>query len=151
MNFTIKAIEPTDLPDLQPMAEKFAAESGCFPGFQMQLFSCFWTMLLESKKGVIFYLYADETLAGTLGALAFTEPYTGRETALEFFVYVAEPFRASGAGKMLFDTYERWAKEMGCQEIRLGHLENSMPEMLKGFYGKMGYTAMETNYRKEIG
>lgn len=140
-----------DLEALKPMALKFAAQAGHFEGFDWaERFVPFWTALLESGKGVILYLCDGDQVVGSLGGLAFDEPYTGRPVALEFWWYVEETHRRGGGGEDLLNEFERWAAHMGCEETRLAFLTNSMPEVVKRIYEKRGYAPIEILYKKVL-
>jgi len=63
---------------------------------------------------------------------------------------VDEAWRSLGAGKLLLEVAERWAKERGCQNINLR--SNVLRERAHGFYLREGYEHYKTQkaFRKKL-
>jgi len=55
-----------------------------------------------------------------------------------------------GPGMKLYRAYENWAREKGCNKIRMTYLCDLMPEGLKTLYEDLGYYPIEVNYQKEL-
>lgn len=138
-----------DLPKLAACAEEFYSRSRFLHGFDLSRFVAMWTGLLESGSGVIFALQDDSgEITGTIGGLAYPDPYSGELIATEFFWYAREGHR--GAGLKLYREFERWAIAQGCSQLRMVHLLDSMPEKLERVYRHLGFEAVETHYTKDL-
>jgi len=144
----IRTAAAEDLARLAPLAQQFYASSRFLREFDIQKFEAFWTGLIASGMGVIFVLEDGGAIAGTIGGLAYAEPYSGELLAQEFFWFVDEAQR--GQGIRLYRRFEQWAREKGCAEVRMGHLADSMPAKVAAFYERVGYTKVETLYAKRL-
>ena len=154
-----------DLPRLHGLANEFYSASsilGRLP-FEMHRFVKAWTNFLESEIGVIFLavsihaperdnntdrLASRDEVTGMIGGIQYPDLYSGVLIATEFFWFVSEANR--GTGIRLYKAFEGWAKEQGCEQIRMIHLNDSMPEKLAKFYLRLGYEQSETHYLKEL-
>lgn len=137
-----------DLPNLGALAEQFFASSRHLREFDLNTFVANWTQFITLGIGVVFLLEDDEkTPLGAIGGLAFPDVNCGKLAAQEAFWFVAPESRGAG-GVRLLDAFERWACGKGCVEIRMVHLEDSMPEKLQRFYERRGYEKSETVYTK---
>jgi len=136
-----------DLPRLAPMAREFYSQSQFLHHFDADRFAKCWTELLTLGTGVIFLL-GTEDISGVLGGVIYPDLYSGRLIATEFFWYVRLGSR--GHGMQLYLAFERYAKNRGCEEIRMVHLLDSMPEKLSRVYRRLGYAPAEVHYVKEV-
>lgn len=117
-----------------------------------------WKQFLGSGAGVIFLLEEDKPLTanyepkvlGGIGGICHPDLLTGRLTAVELFWYVKPEHRKGIWPVRLLKAFEKWAALMRCHEVAMIHMECSMPERLKEFYQRRGYTLFETMYRKRI-
>lgn len=57
---------------------------------------------------------------------------------------VAEDLRGNGAGRLLMQRAERWARQKGCRTVRIR--SNIRRKEAHGFYQKLGYTLVKTQY-----
>lgn len=144
----IRKAEAADLPRLAPLAEQFYSSSDVLRTFDIEHFSALWRGFFESGIGVIFLLEQDGEIKGTIGGIAFKEAYSPDMLAQEFFWFVDPNSR--GAGVKLYRAFEEWAKEKGCDEIRMVHLIDSMPEKVGAFYERIGYKKLEIHYGKRL-
>lgn len=144
----IRPLSAPELPELAALAKQFYASSRFLRDFDIAKFEAFWAGLIASGAGVIFILQKDDVIAGTIGGLAYAEPYSGELLAQEFFWFVDEAQR--GQGIRLYCRFEEWAREKGCAEVRMGHLADSMPEKVAVFYERVGFTKVETLYAKRL-
>jgi GNAT superfamily N-acetyltransferase len=138
-----------DLPRLEPIAREFYASSRFLKRFDISLFCQAWEALLRNGTGVI-YLLIDGAgeITGTIGGVAYPDLYSGALVATEFFWFVREGCR--GKGIELYKSFERWAREKQCVEIRMVHLLDSMPEKLERVYRSLGFSPTEKHYAKEL-
>lgn len=137
-----------DLPKIQAIADEFYASSKFLDGFKVDRFIELWSGLLDSGTGIIFAYEGADGWTGAIGGIAYAEPYSGELIATEMFWFCRENHR--GDGVRLYREFEKWAKEWGCNQVRMVHLLDSMPEKLEKFYKHMGYTAAEVHYVKQL-
>ncbi len=145
----IRSVTVLDLPKLESCAKEFYASSEFLKGFDLSRFCELWQRILESDTGVIFAVDGnDGQYAGAIGGLMFDEIYSGRKTATELYWFVRDGHR--GHGLKLYRAFEAWARERGCEEIRMIHLMDSMPEKLNRVYQHLGFRPIETHFAKEL-
>lgn len=137
-----------DLPRMEAAALRFYSSSRWLRKFELQRFINLWTTLLGNGTGVIFLLEEHGVILGAIGGVAYPEAYSDELLAQEFFWFIEEEHR--GGGLALYRCFERWAREKGCDEIRMVHLSDSMPDKVAAFYQRMGYGKVETLYSKRL-
>lgn len=138
----------SDLPLLAAGAREFYQSSAMLGEFHLDKFVHFWTNLLIAGSGVIFLLMNDGKIHGAIGGVTHRSPYSDEQVAPELFWFVMKENR--GGGLQLYRRFEQWAREKGCQEIRMVHLADSMPEKVADFYCRVGFTKVETLYAKRL-
>lgn len=138
----------SDLPRLSELAKEFYAASSVLREFNLSKFVMVWTNILNANSGVIFLLMEGEEILGTLGGVMHFDPYCEDRIAVEFFWFVSKQNRGGGIG--LYRRFEQWARENGCQEIRMMHLVDSMPDKVADFYCRVGFRKVETLYAKRL-
>jgi GNAT superfamily N-acetyltransferase len=145
---TLRNATIEDLPQLSECAREFYASSRVLKTFDIDRFCETWTRFLYSEMGVIFLLVEGEEILGTIGGVAYMEPYSQEMIAQEFWWYVLKESR--GAGVRLYRAFEEWATERGCSRLRMGHLVDSMPEKVAHFYERIGLQREEVVYSKSL-
>lgn len=136
-----------DLAGLEPIARRFYASSERLRSFDAGRFTALWTGMIQNGMGVIF-LYCDPEPAGAIGGVKYPEAYSSDTLAQEFFWFVDEDHRGGGLG--LYHAFEQWARDEGCDEIRMGHLVDLMPAKLTAVYRRLGFEQIETNWAKRL-
>ena len=104
--------------------------------------------LFDGGVGVIFLAVEDGRVIGGIGGIKYPNLLTGVVTLSEIFWYVKKGER--GCGVRLYKQFERYARENGCGNIMMAYLTCSMPEELKQFYIREGYTLTEMHFEKEL-
>lgn len=107
-----------------------------------------WAGLIQSGVGTIFALERDGEYLGALGGVVYPDIYSGLPIATEFFWFTLPEHR--GRGLLLYRAFEEWARGRQCSEIRMVHMLDSMPEALNRTYTRLGFTAAEVHYSKEL-
>ncbi len=138
-----------DLPKMEGCARRFYNASQFLKNFDAARFVALWTNLLDRDMGVIFLLHAAGEIRGAIGGVVYPDTYSQRLVATEFFWWV-DPSERGSAGIALYHKFEAWARQKHCDEIRMVHLVDSMPEKLERVYRHWGYTPCEVHYRKEL-
>lgn len=140
-----------DLPALSECAREFYSASKFLHEFHIERFCETWAALLSGGTGVIFIVTEGDEIKGTIGGVAYPEPYSFDLICQEFFLFVKESARGGFGMLKLYRAFEAWARDKGCSQIRMGHLQDSMPERLHDVYLKLGYVHVETAYAKQLG
>ena len=137
-----------DLPKMEKCSTSFLGSSKFLEQFDMGKFVDLWTKILSQEIGVIFVLVEGEEIIGAIGSMCHSDAYSQQLIAMEMFWYVLPEHR--GPGMKLYRAYENWAREKGCNKIRMTYLCDLMPEGLKTLYEDLGYYPIEVNYQKEL-
>lgn len=106
----------------------------------------FYTKLITSGIGAMFALYKDGDIIGGLGCLKAPDLHEGVMTAIETFWLVLPEHR--GKGLLLFNAFEKWSDEQGCQNNAMIHMADSFPATLGKFYERKGYELAEFHFVK---
>ena len=144
----IRTATVEDLQAASAVVAQFSADIG--RRFDAAHFVKFWTVMLTEGFGVVFLLEQEGVIQGAIGGLAMDDPYNGEMVASEAFWWVLPEYRGGIGSGRLYKAFETWAVELCCSEIRMVHLEVSMPERMAKFYERNGYTLMETHYSKPL-
>jgi GNAT superfamily N-acetyltransferase len=140
-----------ELESVAELAVEFYASSKFLRGFNREHFVTLWTSILSTESGVIFALFDGDIVAGAIAGTVYPEAYSNEKIAQEWFWFLRSAYRGKAlASVQLYKRFERWAKEKGCVEIRMGHLSDLMPEKVASFYRRLGYSQVETNYSKRL-
>jgi GNAT superfamily N-acetyltransferase len=136
-----------DIPKIIPCAVEYTDQ---IPGmeFDAKHYVDFWRNMLTTGTGVIFLSETDGVINGGIGGVKFPEALSGRLTAVEMFWYTAKETR--GDGIKLYLKFKKWAKEAGCRRLAMIYLPCSMPEKLKTFYEKEGFSLIEMHYEMAL-
>ena len=133
---------------LTTLARKFYASSAFLGQLDESSWVGMWRDILTADVGVIFVASDDVQPIGAIGGIVHKDPTTGRMTASEMFWFVQPESR--GIGVTLYRSFEEWARQRHCVDIRMVHLSDSMPVKIKAFYEAIGYREVETHYVKEL-
>ncbi|HEX4275838.1 MAG TPA: GNAT family N-acetyltransferase [Bryobacteraceae bacterium] len=147
MEMEIREATVSDLPAMETTARLFYASSSQLRRFEIGRFCETWRGLLENGAGVIFGLFGDEVM-GALGGVRHRDPYSEEMIAAEMFWFVRPEVR--GPGLRLYRAFEAWARAVGCNQIRMAFLEDSMPEKVEAIYLRLGFHPVEKLYAKEL-
>ena len=108
-----------------------------------------WREFIDAGTGVI-YLAEDDNgfIVGGIGGICYPCLLTNRKTAVELFWYTDDEHR--GEGVKLYNLFEQWARDEGCERMAMIYLPDSMPAKLDIFYRRKGYFLRECHYEKAI-
>lgn len=138
----------SDLGKISELGDEFFEEGKIPTQFIPDTFKKTWSGLIKSDMGVIFVMHSNGIPVGILGGVKYPDPNSGELMASEFFWFVRKGHR--GHGTKLLKKFEYWAKEQGAKKIIMMHLSSLMPEKIKKYYERIGYSEIETHYLKEI-
>lgn len=137
-----------DLPRLHECAKEFYASSEFLERFELGRFTSNWAQWIAAGLGAVFIAEEKGEVLGTIGGLMYPDPYSGDRIATEMFWIVRKEKR--GPGLKLYRAFEAWARANHCDQIRMVHLLDSMPEKLERVYTHLGYKAAEVVYTKGL-
>lgn len=107
-----------------------------------------WKALIDSNNGQILCLFKDDEIIGAIGFIFSPSLEDGVLTCTEAFWYVDENNRGKGLSLLLH--LQKIAKARGAKRLLMVHLNHSMPEKLKSVYERLGFSAIETIYMKQL-
>lgn len=144
---TIRPISMDELKSVRGLADEFHRVAYREP-INWDLFLAFWLSILSNGAGVLLVGEVEGVPVGAIGGMWYPDPYSGRTIAMEFFWYVRPEHR--GYGTKLLNAFEEWAAGVPADEVRMVHLQHSMPEKLAVLYRRRGYAPIETHWGKRM-
>lgn len=135
----IREATTSDLPFLMDVAHKFHAAGGMPSTINVDALSQFLTAMIEGEQSVIF-----RTDGGVIGGAIVPAYYNHSYLqAVELFWWSTDR-----QGRALLSEFERWAAEMGANEVRMSTIA-SIPKSAR-LLGHLKYTPSEISHRKAI-
>jgi GNAT superfamily N-acetyltransferase len=107
--------------------------------------------LIDGEESDILVVYKYEEIIGFMGIVAYSNPFSGEQWAMEHMFYILPEHRGFPAIALVSEA-KRWAKEHGCTNLVLsantfiskGH------ELVCSLYEKLGMQKFETSYIERI-
>ena len=137
-----------DIEKMYGAAREFYASSKFLGEFDGDSFRATWQAILDGGCGVIFLYFDGDTVVGSIAGVKHRDPNSPRMVASEMYWFIQDGHR--GGGMELYREFERWARESGCREIRMSRLCDLMPDRMDAVYRRLGFTAAEVVYVKEV-
>ncbi|MGD9682609.1 MAG: GNAT family N-acetyltransferase [Candidatus Obscuribacterales bacterium] len=97
-------------------------------------------------KGIVLVALKGSEAVGMIVAMADYPPMSSDLMSTELAWWIEPEHRKSRRSLLLFETYEAWAKKIGCKYIHSAYLEGSTE--LTSFYNRKGYKKVETSFLK---
>ena len=107
-----------------------------------------WKKFLASGIARTWLARRDGKPVGVLGALYIQDFYTAKQMVFEYFWFVLEAERKSGAGLRLYRHFKKTWK--GADTVWMGQNNINSPEGLERFYEREGFMNWGTTFRKVI-
>lgn len=90
-----------------------------------------------------------DRIIGAMCMASYNHPFKPSiRVAQEMFWWVEQESRKSGAGKMMLDYAEQWAKNIGCYSMVMATMHGIDHERNSAFYGRNGYRPFEYTHLK---
>jgi GNAT superfamily N-acetyltransferase len=102
--------------------------------------------VIKNQQGQVLVAEEGGQLIGLLGYAIFPHYYTGEKTAAEIMWWVEPEHRRSFTALALFRRAEAEARQAGCATMQF----TAPTEEVARAYEKMGYTALEVAYYKDL-
>lgn len=121
------------------------------PGtFQFSIWYNSWKNLLKANYGVMWKLEVSDNIVGALGGIVAPDLNDGELTGTEMFWYVLPEFKSTIGTIRLLETFEKWARDIGCKRIHISHLLLPNSEKFDNFIEKRGFKMVEVLYVKTL-
>ena len=131
---------------LMPVLKQFFENSIEEYGIEMDMDRIY--VLESSMANSSFLLIEGDAVLGVIGGFVTDSLLSKGKAYQEIIWYVDENHRSGGV--KLLRHLEKWCESEGVENIIMARMHNSMPEKIGAFYERCGYTAMETQYIKNI-
>lgn len=136
--------------DLGELCEMLHREYDYPSEWSTEFFFDYMRPLLERGTGYFSVVCEMGVPVAICGGVAAPDPYaSGDLKAYEMFWYVHPDHRRGGAGRMVFEDWEKWAREQGCKRVTMCHLTDMNPAVAKAYEAR-GYRPVEIHYWKEL-
>lgn len=152
----VLSIRPLTLKELklcEPYGKAFYAEKGIPGEFSIQAFTKMWTGYITQYNGIMLGLWDGEKLVGGLGGMVAPDINSGLLSAVEFLLFVDQPYRGGDGWIRLVDRFFEWGKSKGAVRKRLATmlLKDEDPFFKKSRDGKSQARALDRLYRRRWG
>lgn len=114
-----------------------------------------WVLLNATLKyPTRYFICYDKTDGGEIGGYIFAYAnenyFSDHLVAQDYAMYVKPEYRGSSIFIRLLKTFEKWADNIGAQEIRIGHSTGIDSEKTQALFKKLGFKQTATIFSKEI-
>jgi GNAT superfamily N-acetyltransferase len=106
--------------------------------------------LMDYPKSAGFLAFEGDKCIGFVGAVINEFFFSEYERATDLGFYILPEHRGGTTAVRLLKTIENWAKEMGVNEIFMGHSVGGKVEETKQFYLRNGYRVGGFNSMKRL-
>lgn len=144
---TIRAATFADGQRIVEMAQRFLAVTAYGELLEPTTAAIATLVSTVLEAGVIFVAEADGGLVGMIALVALVHPINGRRYAEELTWWVEPEYRRSTIGPKLLGSAEDWARQNGCQGLKMVAPANSS---IGTFYERRGYVLVESAYHKSL-
>lgn len=117
-------------------------------GFDFRVLEKSSLEFIGSKDFIFLVADEDGDILGSIGAIIFISPFSGKKTLQEVFWYVHPHYR--GHGLKLKNALETKGKGIGCQLVIFSTIIKLNEQKLMKFYIRDGFKYLETNLIKEL-
>ena len=149
----IRDLDTSSFNELQTICkfgEEFAKASGAGDFDGLSLLKSIHD-ILAAKRGKVFILEIDKQVAGVVGVTAFPCYFNRKNLRVqEIFWWVDPAYRNTKGSLQLFNKVEKWAKEIGANQVMVSAMANLEPDRLDRIYTKKGFRKMDINYVKDL-
>ncbi len=154
VSVTYRDLESSDFARMGSLVRAFGDDSDMLNIFKTSIDMDNFKKTTESlfELGMLNGVVAESEgiIAGAFLYIITPNLFSGDKTAAEAMWYTHRRYRDSAMGGRLYLKAEKQILESDCKLMMMTHLETSMPEELKSFYEKRGFTHIESNYQKRL-
>ena len=130
---------------LDPILLHIQAESGQAGRYNPDYFYPTWRNLMRSGVARTW-----EAPGCVLGAVFFPDTISGELFGSVHFWWALPAVRGTGAPMRLFRAFEQAARKVGCKRVLTAAYGALNPSNLEAVYPRLGYSAQETIFSKEL-
>lgn len=147
----IRQLDPSEISLTREIAFSFFEESQLPGELDFSYWENRWKSLIsELDMGVIFVYESGDKIKGILGGVCVRCTMTADLEAIEAFWYVYPELRGKPGSIKLLKAFEDWARGRGAARIKMMHLSHLNPISMREIYLRMGYSALEVAYSKNL-
>jgi GNAT superfamily N-acetyltransferase len=140
--YNIREATLDDIPVLYSIGKDFCTDRFELDSNEFYFIATF----LVTGGGVIFVAEQDDEIVGIMACCIQPRQllYKDKIIAMEPFWYVAPDHRKTGLGVLMLKKYEDWARDLGCDGIQCGSLDEDTNKLLEA----LNYNKQITTYIK---
>lgn len=113
--------------------------------------AAFVTASLDNPNMLVLVAEEAGTIIGITGALAYPMYFNpGKLVAQELWWYLTPAARGGSTSKLLFQTIENWAKDIGAEAMFMIALADARIDTMAKVYKRSGYAPVERTYVKGL-
>ena len=150
---SVRVATIADIPAYMDLAAAFVATtpvSHIIP-FDREGTTAFVTASLDNPNMLVLVAEEANTIIGITGALAYPMYFNpGKLVAQELWWYLTPAARGGSTSKLLFQTIENWAKDIGAEAMFMIALADARVDTMAKVYKRSGYAPVERTYVKGL-
>jgi GNAT superfamily N-acetyltransferase len=150
---SVRVATTADIPAYMDLAAAFVATtpvSHIIP-FDRKGTAAFVTASLDNPNMLVLVAEEADTIVGITGALAYPMYFNpGKLVAQELWWYLTPDARGGSTSKLLFQTIENWAKDIGAEAMFMIALADARVDTMAKVYKRSGYAPVERTYVKGL-
>ncbi len=152
-SLTVRAVQTSDFDAIVQLGAELHAESAyaSLPYDADKLRKAMdWAVTVDAYMGWV--AYVGDELVGAMGGCIDQYFFCNLLFARDVFMFVKEEHRTARplAALRLVNLFEKWARKMPIQEIRLSSTTGYKPEKMQRFYTSLGYEWTGTTHMKRV-
>lgn len=148
----VRRATPADIPAIVAMGARMHTESPRYARYpyQPERIRQAVGLMLASPACLVLIAERDGRPAGFFGGMLSEHPFSGHFYAGDAAVYVAPEHRGTSILPRILREFERWADDVGAEEITLGITTEVQMERTARLYARLGYRHSGAIHVKEM-
>jgi GNAT superfamily N-acetyltransferase len=148
----LRRATPADIPALVAMGGRMHAESPRYSRYpyQPERIRRAVGLMLASPACFVLIAERDGAPAGFFGGMLSEHPFSGHFYAGDAAVYVTPECRGMSILPRMLRAFERWADDVGAEEVTLGVSTEVQTERTARLYSRLGYRLSGGILAKEL-
>lgn len=153
MQVTVRKARLEDLARYTVLAQQFhqASPMHSVCEFDAVAYADFFRRAICNQDMAVWIAEAGEDAVGISGALLYPLYFNPAHLVVqELWWFLTPQARGSGAGQVMFQGIEHWAKEVNAASIFMIALEDGRASQMARVYARSGFTPLERTFIKEV-
>lgn len=153
MIYSVRQATILDLLTFAPLAMQYAEEAAKHDNFPMDLEHMLMNAAytIQDEAGCLLVCHANAEPVGFLWGHCRSLPWSKAKLAFDTVLFVRKDKRKTKAGYLIMKAWDKWAESAGAVEVQISIASGIHEEQTEGFFVKMGYKQVGTQFRKLIG